>query len=310
MLEPLSESADGFLSFRLHYLLPLTVEAQFFPPGRRSDLARAAAGRVVAPVGRSRRSPIRSPRSRPRGAELGDTFVVESGRDRYLFVFSPPALRAFYASPDAIASKGLADYRMLLRKLPAGAVRRRAHARPRPLRRPGRRGATSSTSITRSTSSSSELGDDGTFDAFALAAPARSPARSRVLDRRRAPPEPPWFDRLVADLDVLDGADAFVHPGSHEPCRAPTDKRAERAALARFEVAVGELLAEPRPRRSGFLGEIERAGTTPTRTSGRGHRPRRRAAPHRDDDQPVRGARAGRSAARAASRRPRPRRGG
>ena len=32
-LEPLSESADGYLSFRLNYLLPLTVEAQFFPPG-------------------------------------------------------------------------------------------------------------------------------------------------------------------------------------------------------------------------------------------------------------------------------------
>ena len=31
-LEPLSEPADGFLSFRLRYLLPLTVEAQYFPP--------------------------------------------------------------------------------------------------------------------------------------------------------------------------------------------------------------------------------------------------------------------------------------
>lgn len=31
VLEPLKESADGFLSFRLRYLLPLTVEAQFFP---------------------------------------------------------------------------------------------------------------------------------------------------------------------------------------------------------------------------------------------------------------------------------------
>ena len=30
-LEPLQESDDGFLSFRLRYLLPLTIEAQFFP---------------------------------------------------------------------------------------------------------------------------------------------------------------------------------------------------------------------------------------------------------------------------------------
>ena len=51
-------------------------------------------------------------------AELGDTFEVASGRDRYLFVFSPEALRAFYALPERDASKGLADYRMLVRKLP------------------------------------------------------------------------------------------------------------------------------------------------------------------------------------------------
>jgi hypothetical protein len=30
-LEPIEETADGFLTFRLHYLLPLTVEAQYFP---------------------------------------------------------------------------------------------------------------------------------------------------------------------------------------------------------------------------------------------------------------------------------------
>ncbi len=30
-LEPFQESSDGFLSFRLRYMLPLTVEAQCFP---------------------------------------------------------------------------------------------------------------------------------------------------------------------------------------------------------------------------------------------------------------------------------------
>jgi hypothetical protein len=30
-LEPIEESADGFATFRLRYLLPLTVEAQYFP---------------------------------------------------------------------------------------------------------------------------------------------------------------------------------------------------------------------------------------------------------------------------------------
>jgi hypothetical protein len=32
-LEPLSDSGDGYVSFRLHYLLPLTIEAQYFPSG-------------------------------------------------------------------------------------------------------------------------------------------------------------------------------------------------------------------------------------------------------------------------------------
>src|SRR5580765_2763420 len=32
-LEPLEETADGFATFRLRYLLPLTVEAQYFPAG-------------------------------------------------------------------------------------------------------------------------------------------------------------------------------------------------------------------------------------------------------------------------------------
>jgi hypothetical protein len=31
-LEPLTEGADGFVSFRVRYLLPLTVEVQYFPP--------------------------------------------------------------------------------------------------------------------------------------------------------------------------------------------------------------------------------------------------------------------------------------
>ena len=31
--DPPSETADGFISYRLRYLLPLTVEVQYFPPG-------------------------------------------------------------------------------------------------------------------------------------------------------------------------------------------------------------------------------------------------------------------------------------
>ena len=51
-------------------------------------------------------------------AEHGDTFVVEHGRDRYLFTFSPAGVESFYALREEVASKGVADYLMLRRKLP------------------------------------------------------------------------------------------------------------------------------------------------------------------------------------------------
>ena len=56
--------------------------------------------------------------------ELGDTFVVDSGEDRYLFTFSPVGVSSFYALPEDEASKGIADWRMLRRKLPDRALRR------------------------------------------------------------------------------------------------------------------------------------------------------------------------------------------
>ena len=49
---------------------------------------------------------------------LGDTFVVDSGDDRYLFTFAPTGVKSFYALPEDRASKGVADWRMLRRKLP------------------------------------------------------------------------------------------------------------------------------------------------------------------------------------------------
>src|SRR5262249_39517462 len=51
-------------------------------------------------------------------AALGDTFLVESGPAEYLFVFGEAELREFYGLAERDASKGLADYRMLVRKLP------------------------------------------------------------------------------------------------------------------------------------------------------------------------------------------------
>lgn len=49
---------------------------------------------------------------------LGDTFVVDGAEDRYLFLFSPEGIRAFYGLDETVASKGVADWRMLRRKVP------------------------------------------------------------------------------------------------------------------------------------------------------------------------------------------------
>ncbi len=51
-------------------------------------------------------------------ARHGDTFVVDSGGDRYLFLFSPVGVCSFYELDEAEASKGVADWRMLRRKVP------------------------------------------------------------------------------------------------------------------------------------------------------------------------------------------------
>jgi cytochrome P450 len=186
-------------------------------------------------------------------AELGDTFVVESGRDRYLFVFSPDAVRELYAVHESVASKGLADYRMLLRKLPKELFADRrtfAHDLFGAQDVEGYLGHLD-TAVARQLD---ELGDAGTFDVFGLA---------RRLGHRLAlgcwmgdaAAEPPMLDELIGAFEVLDGADAFVRPAL--AARAGDDRAAERAALARLESVVGSLLAGDVPD-DGFLVEIDR----------------------------------------------------
>ena len=190
-----------------------------------------------------------------------------SGRDRYLFVFSPEALRAFYALPERDASKGLADYRMLVRKLPEelfAGVRTIAH---------DLFGAQDVETYLGHLDHAldlelAELGAAGTIDAFGFARRVghRLGLACWIGDRAA---EPPWFDRLVAELDQLDGADAFVHPARMRAV-ASADKQAERAALARFEAAVGELLADPTARSRPASSTRSRAvGPTPTSPSAR-----------------------------------------
>jgi len=187
-------------------------------------------------------------------AELGDTFDIVSGRDRYLFVFSPDALRALYALPEQVASKGIADYRMLVRKLPEelfSGVRTLAH---------DLFGAQDVETYLGHLDHAlalelAELGDAGTIDAFGFARRIghRLGLACWIGDHAA---ESPWFERFVAELDRLDGADAFVHPDRMHAVAADA-KAEERAALARVEGMVGELLAAGAAD-DGFLCEIAR----------------------------------------------------
>lgn len=184
-------------------------------------------------------------------AELGDTFEVHSGGDRYLFLFSDAGLASFYGLAERDASKGLADYQMLLRKLPPELFDGRrtfAHdlfGAQNVEDYLGHLDAALAAEV-------ESLGATGTFEAFALA---------RRLGHRLG--LACWigpgvalgddFDQLAADFDRLDGAEAFVHPERIAAVVA-SDYAAERSALARIESAVGAALASGVP--GGFLGRI------------------------------------------------------
>ncbi len=161
-------------------------------------------------------------------ARQGDTFAVTSGGDRYLFTFSPTGVDSFYALPEEIASKGVADYLMLRRKLPDEIFDGR-RVLPTSLFR--RDDVTSYlTNLERALDSTVvELGSQGSVDVFGL---------TRRLGHRMglaswagpgsAEGEP--FERLIVAFDALDGSDAFVHPDAMAAVEA-SGKQAERAAL-------------------------------------------------------------------------------
>ena len=161
-------------------------------------------------------------------AEQGDTFSVHSGPDRYLFTFSAAGVESFYALPEEKASKGVADYLMLRRKLPddifdgrrtlPGALFRRDDV------------ACYLANLDRALDRSvAELGSRGSVDVFDL---ARRLGHRMGLASWAGPgsAEGAAFERLVRAFDTLDGSDAFVHPDAMAAVAA-SDKRAERAAL-------------------------------------------------------------------------------
>src|ERR1700691_5666047 len=162
-------------------------------------------------------------------SHLGDTFVVDSGDDRYLFVFSPMGVAAFYALPEEKASKGVADWRMLRRKLPDEVFEAR---RVLPHQLFGREDvATYLRNVEVAVAAAAdELGPEGEVDLFSLS----TRLSHRVGLASWGGPgaaEGERFETLVRAFDQLDGSESFVHPDAMAQVAA-TEKAEERQALA------------------------------------------------------------------------------
>jgi cytochrome P450 len=169
-------------------------------------------------------------------AAYGDTFVVESGRARYLFTFSPTGVESFYALPEEVASKGVADYLMLRRKLPDEVFDGR-RTMPHLLFRKGDVAHSLANLDQALEETSRELGESGTVDVFGL---TRRLGHRMGLASWAGPgcAQGERFERLVVAFDALDGSDSFVHPDAMAAVAA-SDKAPERAALAEVTEIVG-----------------------------------------------------------------------
>jgi cytochrome P450 len=169
---------------------------------------------------------------------------LQSGSTTYLLTFGEVGLRNFYALAERDASKGIADYRMLVRKMPASLfTERRTFAHDL-------FGAQEVENYLDALDWAiavqlDELGAEGQFEVFELARRLGHRLALACWIGREAP-----IDALIADFDILDGAEAFVHPE-----RMASDHAEEEAALARVEKAVTALLAQP-GRAPSFLDEI------------------------------------------------------
>ena len=161
-------------------------------------------------------------------AECGDTFAVHSGQDHYLFTFSPTGVESFYGLAEEKASKGVADYLMLRRKLPDDIFDGRRILPNTLFRRDDVAGYLSNLewALRQATA---ELGSAGSVDVFDL---TRRLAHRMGLASWAGPGSAHGeaFEQLVRAFDILDGSDAFVHPDAMAAVAA-SGKRAERAAL-------------------------------------------------------------------------------
>ena len=175
-------------------------------------------------------------------ARFGDTFAVDSDEDRYLFTFSPRGVASFYALPEELASKGLADYRMLRRKLPDEIFLGRRTLPSELFRRDDVASYLVNLSIALA-ATEAEFGERGVTDLFAL---SRRLGHRMGLASWGGPgcADGPIFERLVAAFERLDGSDAFVHPDAMAAVAA-SGKADERAALEEIVAEIGLSMDSP-----------------------------------------------------------------
>ena len=173
----------------------------------------------------------------------GDTFVIDGGDDRYLFLFSPIGLRDFYAVPEQQASKGIADWKMLIRKLPDELFDGRRTLPHELFTRPNVADYLEALEVA-ITMQLSELSPGDEIDLFDF---------TRRLGHRMGLAS--WggreilrsdrFEELIEALDVLDGSEAFVAPIRMQEV-AQAGKAAEREAMAKAEQILADSIASRR----------------------------------------------------------------
>ena len=172
---------------------------------------------------------------------LGDTFIVDSGDDRYLFTFSPAGVAGLYGLPEDRASKGVADWRMLRRKLPDELF---AGRRTLPHQLFGRHEVTARLDHVRWAVDATvdELGEAGEIDVFTM---TRRLGHRVGLAAWGGPGSATGFrfEQLARAFDTLDGAESFVHP-EEMAAVAASGKAAEYESLGRITESLSEALRD------------------------------------------------------------------
>ncbi|MEQ8842003.1 MAG: hypothetical protein RIB98_13560 [Acidimicrobiales bacterium] len=187
-------------------------------------------------------------------AALGDTFTMVSGGMTYLFLFSPAGVRAFYEIEESVASKGIADMRMLSRKVPADLFLDRRTIPHEMFTR--ELAAAFADEVTAALATElALLGEQGEVEVFDF---TRRLGHRFGLASWGGPgaAAEPRFQPLVEALDELDASAAFVTPEAMAAIAA-NDHAAERAALETiasiYEPIVADYDAAPT---DGMFGTI------------------------------------------------------